>query len=121
MGKKGKPLHYKGSKFHRIIPNFMIQGYVSNKFDSPKGVIGNTHRIFLILSFTSQFIPLKYRGDFTNGNGTGGESIYGNKFPDENFVLKHLGEGYLSMANSGPNTVSFLILYSTIKASFMMN
>ena len=68
-GKSGKPLHFKGCTFHRVISGFMAQG-----------------------------------GDFTVGNGTGGESIYGSKFADENFINKHTERGILSMANAGPNT-----------------
>ena len=94
VGKSGKKLHYKGCTLHRIIPDFMCQ----------------------VLKIYSIYVQ---GGDFTHGNGRGGESIYGERFADENFNLKHTGPGMLSMANCGPNTNGSQFFITTVPCPWL--
>lgn len=87
-GEKG--FGYSGSKFHRVIPQFMLQGG-----DFTRGNVSNNVMDILRMETLSLTILQQ---------GTGGKSIYGEKFADENFQKKHTRPGLLSMANAGPNT-----------------
>jgi peptidylprolyl isomerase len=105
VGKSGKALHYQGSTFHRVIPNFMIQGgdftrgMCCIKRQPDVSVAGEATPLHHVLVWLIQAFVVRA------GDGTGGESIYGEKFADENFQLKHTGPGLLSMANAGPGSM----------------
>jgi peptidylprolyl isomerase len=78
-----------------------------------------TNARYQYLTFIYSKFVLLLKGDFTRENGTGGESIYGVKFDDENFTLKHTELGVLSMANSGPNTNGSQFFLCTAETSWL--
>ena len=104
----GVPIGYKGSVFHRVISGFMIQGgdFVNVFIFSFLFLLTSFPSSFSVLfpSFFWKSYPPLTTPVFQQGDGTGRICIYGDKFNDESFDLKHSGPGLLSMANSGPNT-----------------
>eukprot|EP00629_Pelagomonadales_sp_RCC1024_P006809 CAMPEP_0119295748 /NCGR_PEP_ID=MMETSP1329-20130426/50218_1 /TAXON_ID=114041 /ORGANISM="Genus nov. species nov., Strain RCC1024" /LENGTH=241 /DNA_ID=CAMNT_0007296667 /DNA_START=64 /DNA_END=790 /DNA_ORIENTATION=- len=132
-GKSGKELCYKNSIFHRVIPQFMLQGgdfthgtaKDYGKFSRPGDLENGTGKSGKELCYKNSIfhrvIPqfMLQGGDFTHGTGTGGESIYGMKFRDENFKIKHGAPGYLSMANAGRDTNGSQFFITTVKTAWL--
>ena len=115
--RRGQPLHYKGSSLHRVMPGFMLQ--VRYLVITPAIV---TMPAMAAVTMASPLEPgsMLQGGDFTRGDGTGGDSLQGGTFADENFRLKHSEAGRLSMANYGPDTNKARPLYLLCQAQFFI-
>merc|ERR1711964_816574 len=112
------------SESTRIHPILSTMATVRVFFDvaadgAPIGKVIMELRSDVVPKTSENFRALCTGGDFTAGNGTGGKSIYGNKFEDENFTLKHTGPGVLSMANAGPNTNGSQFFLCTAKTQWL--